>query len=226
MKPYRKGSNKTNKKIKCHKYKISRTHKNKLQKMHITEQDGGVNELISEEFIRSMYDNMWQFMNEDTITFVLKEAKCPKKFTYKSDINDDTFGRRYINTVCLKGPREQGHYIFIDKDGKVWGTYEMKILYKDDDGICHGFAMAAALQSCGLLIGSIHPNPRTKAHRYQNYITVFRTYAYIINNGWWDKALHKYFYGDVEWIDEDKSVQTKTSLAEINKFIEDVSSKL
>lgn len=204
----------------------NKTKKKHRRMHHITGKRGGSNELMSEAFITSMYTNMWQFMNEDTIMFVLEQAKCPKTFTYKTNLYNNTFNNTYNNTICLMGPREEGHYIFIDSYGKVWGTYEMNILYKGDDGICHGFAMAAALQSCGIVVGPIFPNPKTKAHRYQNYITIFRTYAYIINNGWWDKALKMYFYGDVKWITHNKSAETKTALDNINTIIENLVSKL
>jgi hypothetical protein len=147
-----------------------------------------------------MYDNMWTFMNLDTITSVLSQAGCNVKGTHVDDVNDDVSleDPSFWGTICQKGTPEEGHYVYIDRAGEVWGTYEMNLTDDQDDGMCHGAAIAAALNDCGKGVGSLYPNP-TPAQKRENYNTIRNTYITIIESHWWDRALHEFFYNDVNW---------------------------
>ena len=154
--------------------------------------------LLNNKFMDGMVDNMWQFMGPETITEVLNQSGCNTKFKFKKDIDDDNWSRYYNNSFVFKGPREEGHYVYIDATGKVYGTYECDILASDkDDGICHGFALAAALNDCGLNVGQIILNPKSNEDKKINYITIMNAYKIIVEKGWWDNALEKHFRKEI-----------------------------
>jgi len=153
-------------------------------------QRGG--ERLTQEFVDTMYENMWQFINGDTINFVLKQAGCNYiKFKTTEGLNDynDGWPKKFWNSIVMKGPPEEGHYVFIDGKGDVWGTYEGKMIDDGDDGddaddgICHGAALAAALNDCGKGVGPLFNNPNVKQRR-TNYTTILKTYKYIIDELW------------------------------------------
>ena len=169
---------------------------------------------LSKKYMNTMYKTMWTFMNLDTITSVLKSAGCKVKGTHVDDVNDDkSLENRYFwGTICQKGPPEEGHYVYIDRSGQVWGTYEMNLTDDADDGMCHGAAIAAALNDCGVGVGPLYPQPNA-AQKRENYNTIRNTYITIIRNGWWDKALSNYFYYDVHWINEKETQESATAYA-------------
>jgi hypothetical protein len=180
-------------------------------------------ELMSQDFVDTMAQNMWQFMNPDTIEYVLKLAKCDVGKSRKKRVEDDNFTNEiYHNTICFKGSRKEGHYVYVDPHGEVTGTYENKLIYQADDGICHGAALAAAFHNC-------HPdkymelikNPESKYIRY-NYGVIMNVYKTIIEKGWWDKALRKYFENDeknIKWKGK-TTEQTQTALETIDEFLD------
>lgn len=170
-------------------------------------------ERLSQEFVDDMAKNMWTFMNEDMINHILKSATCDIGFTYKKRVDDDDFDDSYRNTICMKGPRKEGHYVFIDNEGEVWGTYEMKLISSKDDGICHGGAILAAMNQCGYEIAKLTPLPKSVRSRNGNYRSILKLYEFIIEKGWWDKALKKYWYNDVNWTQgEPMCKETKEAL--------------
>ncbi len=191
-------------------------------------------ELLPADFVSIMASNMWSFMNKDTIEYILNKAGCNTiKYTTKDDINNDIWPREYWNTICFKGEAEEGHYVYVDNTGFAWGTYECKVTYKKDDGICHGFALTAALKSCGHpvpdLLKSYYGNPLKRKEAYKLIMT---TYKYIIENGWWDAAILRYFRSGVvklnpreisslpPHMNNIKTVQSVASLNELNRWFE------
>jgi len=199
-------------------------------------QRGG--ERLTQEFVDTMYENMWQFINGDTIKFVLNQAGCKYiKFKTTEGLNDynDGWPKKFWNSIVMKGPPEEGHYVFIDGKGDVWGTYEGKMIdYGDDwddadDGICHGAALAAALNDCGKGVGPLFNNPNVKQRR-TNYTTILKTYKYIIDELWWNKALYNYFYGEITWDGDNNNdknnylynEQTRTAWYTLNDYIKTI----
>jgi hypothetical protein len=164
-------------------------------------QRGGY-ERLTQDFVDTMKENMWQFMNGDTMQHILNLAGCQIGISYKEDVEDDDFSdERYHNTICIKGPPDEGHYVFVDEDGDVTGTYENDLIDNEfDDGICHGGALTAALRSCGYDVPEFNKYPDTDEEMNENYRIIINTYIMIIEKGWWDSALREYFYYDVEWI--------------------------
>jgi hypothetical protein len=168
---------------------------------------------LSDEYMTTMYDNMWTFMNLDMITSVLSQAGCEVRGTHVDDIDDEESLKdpSFWGTICQKGDEDAGHYVYIDRTGQVWGTYEMNLTDDRDDGMCHGAAIAAALSDCGVGVGPLYPEPNA-AQKKKNYQTIRDTYITIIENHWWDRALHRFFYNDVTWNkNETKTRETATA---------------
>jgi hypothetical protein len=94
----------------------------------------------------------------------------------------------------------------------VLGTYEGQMIDSGDDGICHGAALAAALNDCGHDIGPLKMNP-TPEEKAVNYRTIMNLYKYIIKQGWWNNAIRTFFYDEVHWLDADESKTKETNIA-------------
>jgi hypothetical protein len=170
-------------------------------------------ERLTVEFVDTMYENMWKFVNLDTIKFILKKAGCKTKVTHKDDVwNDDSWTKEFYNSICQKGPDNEGHYVYVNSVGEVLGTYEGQMIDSGDDGICHGAALSAALNDCGHSIGPLkmNPNPEEKA---TNYRTIMNCYKYIIKQGWWNDAIRTFFYDEVNWLDKDETKTKETNIA-------------
>ncbi len=172
--------------------------------------------LLKDKFMDEMYNNMWSFMNPEMILSVFNQTGCNINFKLKKRVDDDDWSDDdYTNSIVFKGKRSEGHYVYIDYNGEVFGTYECDILTSiEDDGICHGFAIAAALNNCGLNVGQIIPNPLPKQKEI-NYKTIMNAYKIILEEGWWDNALEEHFYYDVKWLPLSKrvgNIRTKESL--------------
>ena len=178
----------------------------KLRRSHHVKQHGGGKERLSREFGDFMYTNMWQYMNPQTIDFVLNAAGCSIGMSKKTKIDDDDFRKpKYHNTICQKGDIKDGHYVYVDATGKVTGTYENYLLFEGtppdfedgDDGICHGAAIAAALRSCGWNIPPFNTRGENEhmsdEKLNENYRIIFQTYLLILDMGWWEKAVAKFF---------------------------------
>ena len=170
-------------------------------------------ERLTVAFVDTMYENMWKFVNLDTIKFILKKAGCKTKITHKDDVwNDDSWTKEFYNSICQKGPETEGHYVYVNKVGEVLGTYEGLMIDSGDDGICHGAAMAAALNDCGHNIGPLKMNP-TPEEKTINYRTIMNLYKYIIQQGWWNEAIRTFFYDEVNWVDKDETQAKETNIA-------------
>ena len=72
-----------------------------------------------------MYENMWQFINPDMISYILNI-----NVSYKKDIYDYKFKKQHKNTICFKGDEDDGHYVFVDDKLNDYGTIE-KIYFID-----------------------------------------------------------------------------------------------
>jgi hypothetical protein len=171
-------------------------------------------ERLTQTFVDSMHENMWQFINLETLSCILKSANCAVGTSTKNDIWDENFENpMFHNTICFKGNELEGHYVYVDSNGNVTGTYENNLIYRADDGICHGAALAAAFHV------PLIRSPRGPDQYTYNYRIIMNTYKYIIEKGWWDKALQQYFYRDVEWKGT-TTVQTQQALTLINHFLD------
>jgi hypothetical protein len=222
--------------------------------------------LLQKKFRDDMYENMWEYMNEDTIKNLLDYAgilykKVGGKREYninyltKDDINDDDFtDKDYKSSIVFKGEPEPdmtdpysegGHYVYVDSDGVVYGTYEDDILISlDDDGICHGYALLNAFIKKGAYPQQpITRYPRINGTAYArkffdkdlrqdqkynknrddqiiNYIIIFNFYKYIIEKGWWLKTLNIYFPPEKDKEPKDiRTIQTQKALDMINDKI-------
>lgn len=196
----------------------NRKQRSSIKRMRL--QQGGY-ERLKQSFVDTMYENMWQFINKDTIKHILKSANCKVGISHKDDVNDDDFSnKKFWNTICIKGPADEGHYVFVDATGEVTGTYENDLIDNTyDDGICHGGALTAALKSCDIDVKPLIKSPKGAAKMNQNYRAIINTYKVIINNGWWDAALKKHFYNDVEWTDGGSTtLQTQQAMKTLNAF--------
>jgi len=181
----------------------------KKPKMKVVKEE----ERLSVEFVDTMYENMWKFINLDTIKFILKQAKCNTRVTHKDDVwNDDNWTKEFYNSICQKGPDNEGHYVYVNRNGYVLGTYEGQMIDSGDDGICHGAALAAALNDCGHYIGPLKMNP-TPEEKAANYRTIMNLYKYIIKQGWWNEAIRTFLYDEDHWLDTDESKTKETNIA-------------
>ena len=171
-----------------------------------------------------MYNNMWQFMNPDMMKNIFKQMNKTLKVTYKDDIEDDNFSKKYSNSICFKGDDDEGHYVYVDKDQKAYGTYENDLLAREiDDGVCHGVAIIFAIGESGQngkfpLV--ISPN-KTRNDYKNNYISILNVYKWLIEQGYWDNALKDNFYNDLTWDKEDKTTkETQKTLQVLNAYID------
>lgn len=186
------------------KFKIrNKTRKRNKSKRNIRTIGG--DELMSQEFVDQMHENMWQFVNLDTILYILEKLKCSTKISYHPNVNNDIFEEHHKNTICFKGRTNEGHYVYVCPKGNVIGTYESSLLCSEDEGICHGAALAAALNKCGYDMGPIIKNPKSILQKKKNYRTIMNTYLFIINEGLWDEALTRYFHYELEWLPRSKT---------------------
>jgi hypothetical protein len=180
----------------------------------------GGDELMTQEFVDQMRENMWQFMNLDTILYILEKAGCSSGVSRHPNINSEVFEEHHRDTVCFKGNINEGHYVYVCPRGTVTGTYENGLICSDDDGICHGAALAAALNNCGYEMGPIVKNPKTILQKKKNYRTIMNTYLFIINQGWWNEALTRYFHSELEWLPRSKSYkETRNAKKILTDFI-------
>ena len=170
----------------------------------------------------TMYDNMWSFMNPE-----MMKSMFPKiKITYKCDIEDDRFSASFAGSVCFKGPREEGHYVYVENLGRGRyegkGTYESGLLTRiQDDGVCHGAAIAFYLFHEEKREGfELIEHPQNDDESRYNYNLILSVYIYLITSGLWDKALEENFYYDVTWIDGERTTkETQKSLRTLNAYI-------
>jgi hypothetical protein len=180
-------------------------------------------ELLDQLFVDHMYENMWQFMNSNTITSVMKQmgSKVKCKIIEKK-IEDDVWDyEKYKGNIYFKGDIDCGHYVYVSEK-KAWGSYENKILLPNDDGMCHGVSMIFAilknpdknvLNSIDIKLNITIPikantNKQYKKYRLyiRNYIIILKFYKFIIEKGYWGNALKKFFQ-------ECKSISNKSTIA-------------
>jgi len=110
-------------------------------------------EFFSQEFIDEMRENCFQYINEEVLQDIYELYTGAKiGFSYIPDINDDESlirDKKYHNTLCFKGTRENGHYVYVHAPPGmpvvIYGTYEQNILTENDDGVCHLYAVLMAI---------------------------------------------------------------------------------
>ena len=178
--------------------------KPKVTKPKVTKiQYGGI-EYLTEIFVDQMYEYMWQYMNEDTISAILYNAGCGNinvnTVKLNKFLNPKTkLQKKYHNKILYEyiNGSDEGHYIYVDKNGIQHGTHENELIYKTDDGICHGAAIYYALTECDNKyygFGQIYENTNNPHEKKQNYITILKVYLYIIDNLRWEQILENNFY--------------------------------
>jgi hypothetical protein len=202
-----------------------------------------VEELLEQEFVDGMYKNMWNFMNPNTIKYILTEIGLKINVLMIDKNIDPLENKKYANSICFKGDENSGgHYVYISKERKVWGSYEKQILLKYDDGMCHGVAILFAilknpnkdkiknnLEKLGFI-----PTLRvlTSANLsfklfIRNYINILTLYKFIIEKGYWDSALKIYFPTEIKQVDnQNLSSQSKKALCLISAKIRELEIEL
>jgi len=175
--------------------------------------------ILTQQFRNTMYDNMWTFMNPGMIKSMINV-----KTSEMDDVNDDNFENFHKNTICFKGDIDEGHYVFVDKNLNYFGSYEKELLSREeDDGICHGAAIAYALHSKARTKRDrekfeLIDHPQNSDEYRHNYKTILNVYIYLIESKKWDKALEKHFYNDVHWIGK-TTTETQKSLQTLKEYI-------
>ena len=175
-------------------------------------------------FREGIYSNMWQFMSPNMIKEIFKLDNRKLKLSSKDRIGDSNYPPSFKNTLCFKGdPDQGGHYVYIDKNLVHHGTYEDKLLTRrEDDGVCHGAAIIYALgenEDGGRF--PLIPYPQTREDKLTNYKSIIEVYIWLIETGYWDKALKKKFYKDVTWIGpkEKTTEETQESLVLLKDYL-------
>jgi hypothetical protein len=184
-------------------------------------------ERMTSDFTDTLYTNMWQFMNPSLLKDIMASYGCRMTVKRRKGVspNGKVFPVSQRNSLCHEsygaGPDAEGHYYYIDKDGKAHGTYEDNLILKDiDDGICHGAALIYSLKACGLDLPDLISDPTNDKDLDHNYFTILSIYIDIIERGYWDKALKKHFENDSEltW-DGDTTLQTRLALGTLKSYI-------
>lgn len=155
-------------------------------------------ELLTKRFGEYMYKNLWSFITPELISNILnilglenvvKSYKIEKSFDEVS-YNNYTFfkmdeNKMYRNSICFIGLQElnEGHYLYVNNQGNVYGTYEKELLTKFDDGICHGAAIIFALGSNKHKLYNkfkLINFPKSFNSKKKNYINILSFYKYLI----------------------------------------------
>jgi hypothetical protein len=185
-------------------------------------------------FRNIMFDNMWTYINTDVISTILEEigvgikAKMTKKYIDFS--NEYVTDSRLKNTICYsKFNKDEGHYYYVDNNLKKHGTFERKLLTRDEDnGVCHSAAIIYAIMYNRNKLSSRFKIIEGKNNRVivQNYITILEMYQYLIESGVWDMALLTHFgnsFNKDEFIETENggytTVQTQTALRALKIYI-------
>ena len=181
---------------------------------------------FSRGFTDKLYETMWQFINEDMMRSMYTRSRI--NYTTHATDDDDNFTPDQANSICFKGPRDDGHWVYIDHNLRAHSTYEDKLILPADDGVCHGAAMINAFERRSRHFRqdfSLIPNPRNQQELKQNYKTILFYYIMLITTGKWDRALRKNFANEVNWIRHDYGdgvVETTTeSLQSYKKLSEE-----
>jgi hypothetical protein len=165
---------------------------------------------------------MWTFINPDMIEYMLGI----KTSTIKG-VDNEKFTKKHINTICYKYEDDgSGHYVFVDEKKQPYSTYEKELLRREsDDGVCHGASMIYASHAMHIIPNDqfiLIDHPKTLSEFRNNYKSILNFYIYLITSGLWDKALERFFYNDVKWIQKDgkmTTVETQKSLETLQDYI-------
>jgi hypothetical protein len=172
--------------------------------------------ILTAKFRKTLYDNMWGFMNLDVIQSLMTSMGCNINYTTHPNIHDDNFNKIHKNSICFKGTYENGHYVYVDNKREAYGSYEKGILSRDDDdGICHGVAMIYALAKNGCILEetfTLIDYPKNDNEFRQNYKTILNFYIFIIQKGFWDIAMENNFYEDINWVKNKNKITSEQSI--------------
>jgi hypothetical protein len=199
-------------------------------------EEGLSNIIFEEEFRDCMYKNMWTYMNSDMIEHIFGQLRIPMKVGKKRGIYDKNFTKKeHYNKIVFKGSKNDGHYVYVNDEGKAYGTIENKLLNGEEDhGVCHGVAIIYALN---YLAPKYNPNlfidypilksfklisePKTKREFKKNYIIICKLYDWLISTGLWNNALKDNFYRDVYWYDNDEETEEADAASNcLNNYID------
>jgi hypothetical protein len=178
--------------------------------------------IFTEKFRNIMYNNMWSYINPDMINDMLN-----LKVSEIKGVENEKFTQKHKNTICYKTAQDEaGHYVYVNKNMEAFSTYEKELLRREiDDGVCHGASMIYALNDNHLIPNNwfvLIDYPKNIEDHKQNYKSILNLYIYLITSGLWDKALHKFFYNDVDWIvldGKNTTKQTVKSLETLKEYI-------
>ncbi len=174
--------------------------------------------IFTAKFRDTMYENMWSYINPEMIAYMFNL----KTSTIKG-VENDHFTAKHKNTICYKiGEEDSGHYVYVNDEKEAFSTYEKGLLRRDaDDGVCHGASMIYALHANRMIPEDqfiLIDYPKTVQQYRENYKSILNFYIYMIESGLWDKALSRFFYNDVDWING-TTKQTVKSLQTLREYI-------
>jgi hypothetical protein len=146
---------------------------------------------------------MWQFINEDMMRSMYPRSRI--NYTTQARVDDDNFTPAQANSICFKGPRDDGHWVYVDHNQVGHSTYEDELILPADDGMCHGAAMVNAFEKSRHFRQnfSLITKPKNRQQLKQNYKTLLFYYMMLITSGKWDQALRENFDSEVNWIHHD-----------------------
>ena len=107
-------------------------------------------EFLPKHFLDICQPACFQYFNPDTLLSLYQTISGDPTLhmTRLTDIGDDSSLKKpaFTHSICFKGRRNEGHYVYIDTRNNVYGTYERDILCDNDDGICHLYALFCAIK--------------------------------------------------------------------------------
>ena len=151
---------------------------------------------FSTGFTDKLYETMWQFINEDMMRSMYPKSRI--NYTTQARVDDDNFTPAQANSICFKGPRDDGHWVYIDHNLVGHSTYEDKLILQADDGVCHAAAMINAFESNTDAFRLI-TRPTNLEESNKNYRSILLYYMFLITSKKWDRALRANFFSDVDW---------------------------
>jgi hypothetical protein len=200
-------------------------------------------ELFTEEFVQVMKTNMWTYMNPEIIHTMFPMIKT----TYMCGLLNDCYTPAHKNTVCFKIITDEdreaepnynckrpitnceiidGHYTYVDNQKVAHSTYEEGLIYKKDDGVCHGAAMIYALNANKYKLHdyaqpTLISNPKSPKQFRANYRAIMQHYIWLIETGLWNAALRMHF-PTIRWRKDGTCLLTDKALACLKAFVEEL----
>jgi hypothetical protein len=153
----------------------------------------GIN--FTENFRENMYNYMWQYFNLDVIQDIFYGLESKELLNIQK--YNGMFNDKFKKSICFKGDDKDGHYFYVDKNLKVYGTFESNLLNNEtDDGVCHSIAIIYALKDYLPKYGNLFKitlNPQTKQQFKNNYLNILNFYNWLIESKIWDYVIKYHF---------------------------------